>query len=280
MRSWRIAPPHRSGQISTARATDLVMSISHPDADALAASILQTVGDTLPVSQCTIFAYEFDARPRTVSAADHRGGRFLRDVADRYATHFHALDGNRAIIGRESQTRTQTLTHARARDALVLHQQKSEEIENEAYRAACYAQPNVSDRLSLLVQPMDSVWLSINLYRDRAYGSFAPGDLEHVESVAHLFAHAAKSHYALNGQHQQGTAAAMLARVRRACPHLTPRELDVLRGTLEGASAAEIAAQMGVKPASVVTYQKRAYARLGISNQRQLFALCMEAERA
>ncbi|MFM0173078.1 helix-turn-helix transcriptional regulator [Paraburkholderia sediminicola] len=272
MRSWRISPPHRSEQISTLRATELVMSISHADADALAASILRTVGDTLPVSQCTIFAYEFDARPRTVSAADHRGGRFLRDVADRYATHFYALDGNRAIIGRPHEKP--------ARDALVLHQQQSEEIENEAYRAACYAQPNVSDRLSLLVQPMESVWLSINLYRDRAYGVFQPGELERVESLAHLFAHAAKSHYALNGQHQQGSAAAMLARVRRACPALTPRELDVLRGTLEGASAAEIAMQMGVKPASVVTYQKRAYARLGISSQRQLFALCMVPERA
>jgi DNA-binding CsgD family transcriptional regulator len=271
MRSWRIAPPHRSGQISTPRATDLVVSISHADADALAASILKTVGDTLPVSQCTIFAYEFDARPRTVSAADHRGGRFLRDVAERYTRHFYALDGNRAIIGRSPNAQT--------RDALVLHQQQSDEIENEAYRAACYAQPNVSDRLSLLVLPMDSVWLSINLYRDSAYGQFAPGELEYIESVAPLFAHAAKGHYALNGQHQQDPAAAMLARIRRVCPALTPRELDVLRGTLDGASAAEIAAQMGVKPASVVTYQKRAYARLGISNQRQLFALCLVAER-
>jgi hypothetical protein len=69
MRSWRISSPHPSGQLSTARVTDLVMAISHADADALAASMLKTVGDTLPVSQCTIFAYEFDARPRTVSAA-------------------------------------------------------------------------------------------------------------------------------------------------------------------------------------------------------------------
>ncbi|SMG56195.1 helix-turn-helix transcriptional regulator [Paraburkholderia susongensis] len=278
MRSWRLASPQRSGQISTARATDLVMAISHPDADALAASILKTVGESLPVSQCTIFAYEFDARPRTVSAADHRGGRFLRDVAERYAAHFYALDGNRAIIGATGQRRAQKpgLGRTPARDALVLHQQRSDEIENEAYRAACYAQPNVSDRLSLLVQPMESVWLSINLYRDSAYGVFAPGELERIESIAPLFAHAASGHYALNGQHQQGPAAAMLARARRVCPALTPRELDVLRGTLEGASAAEIAGQMGVKPASVVTYQKRAYARLGISNQRQLFALCMQ----
>ncbi|NML32772.1 helix-turn-helix transcriptional regulator [Paraburkholderia antibiotica] len=273
MRSWRLASPQRSGQISTALAADLVMAISQPDADALAASILQTVGEalSLPVSQCTIFAYEFGARPRTVSAADHRGGRFLRDVAERYATHFYALDGNRAIIGD-----TRHNAQPPARNALVLHQQRGDEIENEAYRAACYAQPNVSDRLSLLMQPMDSVWLSINLYRDRAHGVFEAGELERIESVAPLFAHAATGHYALNGQHQQGAAVAMLARVRRVCPALTPRELDVLRGTLEGASAVEIAACMGVKPASVITYQKRAYARLGISNQRQLFALCMQ----
>lgn len=246
------------------------MSISHADADALAASMLKIVGDALPVSQCTVFAYEFDARPRTVSAADHRGGRFLRDVADRYAAHFHALDGNRAIIGRAHDKPV--------RDALVLHQQQSEEIENDAYRAACYAQPNVSDRLSLLVQPVQSVWLSINLYRDCAHGVFQAEELARVENLAPLFAHAATGHYALNGQHQQGPAVAMLARVRRACPALTSRELDVLRGTLEGASAVEIAAQMGIKPASVVTYQKRAYARLGIAGQRELFALCMAPE--
>jgi DNA-binding CsgD family transcriptional regulator len=272
MRSWRIPRHLPSGQISTARATDLVMSISHDDPDALAASILKTVGDTLPISQCTIFAYEFDACPRTVSAADHRGGRFLRDVADRYTKHFYALDGNRAIVARPQSKHPY--------GTLVLHQQQSEEIENDAYRAACYAQPNVSDRLSLLVQPMESVWLSINLYRDSAYGVFQPGELEHIESVAHMFAHAARSHYVLNGQHQQGSAAMMLARVRRACPALTPRELDVLRGTLEGAGAAEIAERMGVKPTSVVTYQKRAYARLGISSQRQLFALCLLPERS
>lgn len=271
MRSWRLAAPHGSGQLSTLRATDLVMAISQADPDALAASMLKIVGDTLPVSQCTVFAYEFDAKPRTVSAADHRGGRFLRDVADRYATHFYALDGNRTIIERSPERHS--------RDALVLHQQQSAEIENEAYRAACYAQPNVSDRLSLLVQPMEHVWLSINLYRDSAYGVFQPAELEQVERVAPLFAHAAKSHYALNGQHQQGSAAAMLARVRRVCPALTSREVDVLRGTLEGATAAEIALQMGIKPASVVTYQKRAYARLGISSQRQLFALCLLPER-
>jgi DNA-binding CsgD family transcriptional regulator len=56
---------------------------------------------------------------------------------------------------------------------------------------------------------------------------------------------------------------------------LSKRELDVLRCVLEGLTAVEIAEIMGVQPSSVTTYQKRAYKRLGISSQRQLFALCM-----
>ncbi|KDR39341.1 hypothetical protein BG61_33430 [Caballeronia glathei] len=56
---------------------------------------------------------------------------------------------------------------------------------------------------------------------------------------------------------------------------MSKRELDVLRGVLEGLTAQDIGEVMGVKASSVVTYQKRAFRRLGISSQRQLFALCI-----
>jgi DNA-binding CsgD family transcriptional regulator len=72
----------------------------------------------------------------------------------------------------------------------------------------------------------------------------------------------------------------MLARLRSTCPGLAKRELDVVRGVLEGCTAVEIAEALGIKPASVVTYQKRAYQRLGVSNQRQLFALCLSGAKA
>jgi DNA-binding CsgD family transcriptional regulator len=72
----------------------------------------------------------------------------------------------------------------------------------------------------------------------------------------------------------------MLTRVRGICPDLSRRELDVLCGVLEGRTAQEIGELMGVKASSVVTYQKRAYRRLGISSQRQLFALCLASAKA
>jgi len=229
--------------------------------------VLKLLGDVASISQCTIFAYEFGNRPRTVSVADHRGGRFLRDVADTYARHFYALDGNQKIVSSARNDKPGSM--------LVLHRQTSEDIAHEAYRAACYHQPNVSDRVSLLVQPSADLWLSVNLYRDTRFGNYHPREIALIEAMAPLIAHAAKHHYAICGQRDMPISHLMLARVRGLCPELSKRELDVLTGVLEGRTAQEIGDAMGIKATSVVTYQKRAYRRLGISSQRQLFALCI-----
>ncbi len=95
-------------------------AIGHDDANALASEVLKTLGEVASISQCTVFAYEFGNRPRTVSVADHRGGRYLRDVADTYARRYYVLDGNQTIVS--------------ARDAekpgsgILLHLQNSEDI--------------------------------------------------------------------------------------------------------------------------------------------------------
>ena len=267
MRYWRVERKPSEGQLDLGRAFDLMSAIGHADVNAMAGAILKTVASAAPIVQCTIFAYEFGNRPRTVAVADRRGGRFLQDIADSYARLYYALDGNQRVIVTGAPAGTDT--------AIVLHQQASDEIGHAGYRAACYQRPNVSDRLSLLVQPAGDIWLSVNFYRDSAQGKFAPGEIAAIETLAPLFAHGVQHHYRLNGQPVQGVAPVMLASLRRHCPELSKRELDVLRGVLEGATAVEIADAMGLQPSSVITYQKRAYKRMGISSQRQLFALCL-----
>lgn len=271
MRYWQVERRHNEGQLDLGRALDLVTAIGQDDVNAIAGAILKTVSSTAPIAQCTIFAYEFGNRPRTVAVADRRGGRFLQDIADSYARHYYALDGNQRVILADPASPSR-LKHA-AR--IVLHQQASDEIDHPGYRAACYQKPNVSDRLALLVQPAADIWLSVNFYRDSAQGKFQPGEVAAIETLSPLFSQAVKHHYQLNGQHALGIAPMMLARLRQHCPQLSKRELDTLRGVLEGKTAYEIADTMGVQPSSVTTYQKRAYKRLAISSQRQLFALCL-----
>jgi len=272
MRYWRLDRPPPGGQLDLSNVTSLVAAIGNADPTSFAAEVLKTLGQAARISQCTVFAYEFGNRPRTVSVADHRGGRFLRDVADVYAKLFYVLDGNQGIVS--------AAPGAGPGAGMLIHRQTSDDIAHEGYRAACYSNPNVCDRLSLLVQPADDIWLSVNLYRDRAHAYFQPREIALVEALAPLVGHATRHHYALHGQSQLGIPQLMLARLRTLCPTLAKRELDVIRGVLEGRTAVEIAEMLGIKPASVVTYQKRAYQRLGISSQRQLFALCLASDPA
>lgn len=267
MRYWHLGQPRDGGQLDLAQTARLIEAIGHENINALAEEMLLTAGKLVPVCQCTIFAYEYGNRPRTIAAASRRGSKFVHDIAAAYVRHFYAMDSNQAIIGAADPEKFNP--------AILLHRQTSEEITHEAYRAACYKAPDVSDRVAVLLQPAPRIWLSINFYRDRTQGHFQQAEIERIEGLATVFAHAARHHYALCGQGQAGVPQLMLARVRNACPDLSKRELDVLRGVLEGRTAAEIAELMGIRPSSVVTYRKRAFHRLGISSQRQLFALCL-----
>jgi DNA-binding CsgD family transcriptional regulator len=193
-------------------------------------------------------------------ADDPSDDEFLRQVANAYAQYFHALYGKQRI-----------LTAPACAAAVVMHQQSSADIAHQAYRDACYHRPNLSERIALLAPRPDNVWLSVNLYRDDQGSVFSPGEIERITTFAPLVIHAATQHHALHRQHERN--APMAERLTRLCPALSRRELDVLCGVLTGYATAEIAQHIGVKPSSVQTYQKRAYQRLGISGQRQLFAL-------
>ncbi|MFQ8432947.1 helix-turn-helix transcriptional regulator [Amaricoccus sp. W119] len=55
---------------------------------------------------------------------------------------------------------------------------------------------------------------------------------------------------------------------------LSERERAVCLGILGGQKAEVIAGNLGVSPATVVTYRRRAYEKLGINARAELFAIC------
>ncbi len=58
---------------------------------------------------------------------------------------------------------------------------------------------------------------------------------------------------------------------------LSNRERDVCLGIIGGKKAEVIAGELGVSPATVVTYRKRAYEKLGVASRAGLFAICRPA---
>lgn len=57
---------------------------------------------------------------------------------------------------------------------------------------------------------------------------------------------------------------------------LSERERQVCLGVLDGKKTELIAGDLDLSPATIVTYRRRAYEKLGISSRGSLFALCRE----
>jgi DNA-binding CsgD family transcriptional regulator len=262
MRFWRLhTAPAPAGHIEIGRVAALMSAAASGDTDALAGAFLDTASTVAPFSQCTVFSYEPDQRPRTAGVADRRGGAYLRTVADLYTRLYYPLDGNQPVVA---------AAQSRAAPAdLFLHHQSRTDIAHDAYRRACYDSPNVSERVAVLLPANGRQWLSVNLYRA---GEMQAREIEGLEALAPLFAHCARQQFTHRAAALDATSL-MLERIDAACPDLTKRERDTVRGVLEGRTAAQIAEAMGVGLASVHTYTKRAYQRLGIASQRELFAL-------
>lgn len=272
MNVWSIerAEPRRSApSLDISRAAGLMAAIGSHRQDAFAAEVVRTVSAFVPVAQCTVYAYDAERRPRAVSIADGRDGRELGTISALYTRYFYPMDGNQQVMGVESR-RT-------GGPRLVVHRQARDDISHPAYRENCYARPDVRERIAILSGADACSWLSVNLYRSTQQGNFQPGELEVIGELAPLLADAARHHSRIVDASRH-LPALLLRRLHAACPDLSKRELDVIRGMLEGLSSPQIAEVMGVRLSSVTTYQKRAYRRLGISGVRELFALCMAAE--
>lgn len=64
-------------------------------------------------------------------------------------------------------------------------------------------------------------------------------------------------------------------RLKTAAPQLSPREVEVCIRIMLGITSEGIGIDLGISRNTVLTYRKRAYARLNISSQNQLFRLVM-----
>ena len=70
------------------------------------------------------------------------------------------------------------------------------------------------------------------------------------------------------------TLAALFA-TRAPLAALTPREREVCCRILSGLSSEAISQELGISLHSTLTYRKRAYQRLGISSQGELFGIVL-----
>ena len=246
----------------------LMGKLGASDRHAVAEEILRLLTTWVPMAQCTIFSFEGAGRPRILAVGDQARTRALPDISQAYVQRFYRLDGAQLVMQLHHQM---ALKATPQQPHIVLHRQAAHAVEHPDYRLICYEWPRVAERLAILSLHEGRRWLSVNLYRGLEHGLMTDAELATVQALAPLIVQAVRLHY--TGQVlSEDLMTLLLDRLALRGPLLTPRDLDVVRGLLEGLSTEQLAERLGLTLASAQTYTKRIYRKLGVSGHKALVA--------
>lgn len=156
----------------------------------------------------------------------------------------------------------------------------SSDIENLKYRRDCYGLLDAAHKISLFRQ-FDTYAIVLSFYTTGSHGAIGEAALERLATAAFFLTASVAKHQHLSGDKSatgewRAGHDALAERLTFLGRGLTARELQVCARILSGANAEAISLDLGLSISSVVTFRRRAYARLGISSQNELFRLCLE----
>lgn len=245
-----------------------ILALGRP---AFADALLEVAGAVVGADLVSAFSIDGDCRPhyRLSSAVAELGGSFAQRAGARYATDYWQSDPGL----------DQLVQAHRAGSGTVVCQQAWNQIPHAWYRTVCYEQPQLVDRVSVLGAVGGRLFL-FSAYRRAVHGCFGPGEIRRFTSSADVLMALVSRHVDLAAAQPQAYACASSAleeQLAERFPALSLRERQVCAGIVRGLAAKDIARTCDIEPSSVITYKKRALAKLGLPNQRALVAQWHEA---
>ncbi|HYD65425.1 helix-turn-helix transcriptional regulator [Azospirillum sp.] len=162
---------------------------------------------------------------------------------------------------------------------------RRDDIDDAAYRRHFFDRPDLDRKVSILNED-SAEGLYLNVYKRAGDADFSDREVGNLAGLSGLVCKSILRHRALTRSHPPAPALPNpippdLATLRRLLSaHVTAlsaREVEVCARIVAGYSSEGIALDLRVTGNSVATYRKRAYAKLGISSQHELFALCLRA---
>lgn len=232
---------------------------------AFAAELVAALNRIVPVDHVCLMRLARDlGRAPVLESASWRGGDHVAQVQQAYLGGLYRHDPVLKLP-------------ATAGVQLVLQQATS--IADPAYRSVCYQRAGLGERLTVATGTGDER-VALNLYRLAASGPFGTDQRAAVDALAPLLAALALKHVAMMGMRlrsrdRSDRIEAACARLCAVCGTLSRREREVLARALVGMTSAGIALDLGIGVTSVLTYRRRGYARVGVTSQAELFALCL-----
>ena len=141
------------------------------------------------------------------------------------------------------------------------------------YRKIFFHDSGIVDKCATAIWAGDTCFY-VNFYRIAAQGRFTAAQRERLQAIAPAVGASVARHFQQKATPEQSLATLFATRAPLAS--LTPREQEVCRRILAGFSSEAISQGLGISLHSTLTYRKRAYQRLGISSQGELFAIVLQ----
>lgn len=227
-------------------------------------ALLRALNRLGAVDHLTSLTHRAEEGLRTLVLASREEEATVRSLTRDYVARHHALDPNFAELVRPGWRRR-----------VALRRHEAARLKSRAYETRFFTTVGIVDKLSLLWRNAETGYY-VNLYRTRRSGPFAAAELRalsgaapFVASLVHLHAGRRRLAGALGANEPLDLTARLVALLS---DRLTAREQAVLARVLLGLRTEGIALDLGVKPSSIITFRKRAYAKLGIASQAELFA--------
>lgn len=185
-------------------------------------------------------------------------------LANSYCASYHCRDPHAGLLASTAGGPASTICR------LI----SAADIPDPAYRQALFRQPRLTGKLSLLGHREEDI-LYINFYRGLCRSGLQVTDLQWLNENASLLFAMLDRHLGLGstGPASRSAIASLICTVAgERGASLSNRELAVCTLIVAGLSMEGIALELAVSPNSAISYRRRAFQKLGIATQKELFA--------
>lgn len=250
---------HHSADSFQAEMPDLIAALGRPD---FPRRLLHAARKFTDCHSVTSFAFSAARSPRLLFAENVGDVPISRHIADMYISDYWHLDpANRVATG--------TADGAPCHTMMI----QANEIADSSYREHCYSAIRLVNRMTILRRTGDSV-IRVNFYRRRGNRTFDHG-IDTVAAAGDMVIALIARHDAWAAVTDDGDEFEYLERLRYLCPSMPRRQLEVCALIVRGYFSQAIALKLGISLNTVLTFRRRAYARLRISSQNELTRLVL-----
>lgn len=188
-----------------------------------------------------------------------------RELGIAYSGHFHQSDPNRDAV-----------FEGRTEATPILLPNFARRMYSDRYRKFFFDDSDIVDKFASAIW-VDDTCFYVNFYQITAQGRFGRGQITRLAAVAPALTAAVARHFRCDTTPDGDPMRQLQGLFATAEPfaRLTNREKDVCLRILSGFSSEAIATALGIGLHSTLTYRKRAYDKLGISSQNELFAIAL-----